>query len=486
MPRETASAAAAALLQSLTAEDRAAAFEVLAREQRLVEEQWRSVRQTVPQDFSIGSIPHARDLPHARQAGSRSTRDNAAGYASGPWPVSRSAFRPVEQRGGEPLVASEFATGAYGYNTSPEPRYSYQPSGCASHDDDIAGRKRKSDQRDYSSPPRRPKAAPKDSPPDSPTSGAESHGTSGSGLQARRVVHPRPTASYPSWVGIRPTATVGSRAHRPSWSGLSEGAAMAPPSYQFHAGPSGPPAPSATRTQSHGSGVPTRDPTRDPTGHGGNYRGVSKAADGTRFVAYVMWHGTTNMVGMFDSEMEAAAAHDSALISMLGEYALPHLNFPQGVAVESAHGPRDLREPVSETGFGDAATFNGMLSTHMESGGGSQMMTQSGMTSNANSRQKMKLPRAPASAATETYQKSSQYRGVSWNKKDKKWQSMIFSKGKAIWLGYFKKQEDAARAYDAAAIRERGHKAKLNFADSRDAESSGPGPSATNEATPAP
>jgi len=59
--------------------------------------------------------------------------------------------------------------------------------------------------------------------------------------------------------------------------------------------------------------------------------------------------------------------------------------------------------------------------------------------------------------------KSSCYRGVSWNKKDKRWQAMIFANGKATWLGYFKEEEAAARAYDAAAWRERGDKAKLNF-----------------------
>ena len=470
MPREPPSASAAAMLQSLTEEERAAAFDVLARE-RLVEEQWRSVRQSVSRDIAIGSTPRQRDLPQARQ----NSRCRDSGYASGGWP--RSAFRPVEQQRSDEPGASEFATGAYGYNTSmPEPRYSYRPSGRASYDDDImtGGRKR---QRQYPSPPRRPK----DSPPDSPTSGAESHETSGSGghVQTRRAVHPRPSASYPSWVGMWSTRTSGPNAgislsQRPSWtswSGLSEAAAvLAPPSHQSHGGLSAPP-PLRPATQGHG-----------------NYRGVSKAADGTRFVAYVIWHGSTNMVGMFDSEKEAAAAHDSALMSMLGEYASTHLNFPQGGAFESAHGPRGYREPVPETGLGEAFGSS-KISPHTESGSGSQM-THQGMTHNPNNRQQIRLNKPPASAATETHQKSSQYRGVSWNKKDKKWQSMIFSKGKAIWLGYFKKQDDAARAYDAAAIRERGHKAKLNFADSRDrAESSGPGSVAANnnnEFTPAP
>ena len=59
--------------------------------------------------------------------------------------------------------------------------------------------------------------------------------------------------------------------------------------------------------------------------------------------------------------------------------------------------------------------------------------------------------------------KSSRFRGVSWNKKDDKWQAMIFAKGKARWIGYFKKEEDAARAYDKEALAERGPRALLNF-----------------------
>ena len=59
--------------------------------------------------------------------------------------------------------------------------------------------------------------------------------------------------------------------------------------------------------------------------------------------------------------------------------------------------------------------------------------------------------------------KSSRFRGVSWNKKDDKWQAMIFAKGKARWIGYFKQEEDAARAYDKEALAERGPRALLNF-----------------------
>jgi hypothetical protein len=55
------------------------------------------------------------------------------------------------------------------------------------------------------------------------------------------------------------------------------------------------------------------------------------------------------------------------------------------------------------------------------------------------------------------------YRGVCWNKKNKRWQAAINSGGKYIYLGSFTSEEDAARQFDRAAIKIRGKKAKLNY-----------------------
>lgn len=56
-----------------------------------------------------------------------------------------------------------------------------------------------------------------------------------------------------------------------------------------------------------------------------------------------------------------------------------------------------------------------------------------------------------------------QYRGVSYIKSKGRWRSYIQSDGKLHHLGYFKNPVDAAIAYDEAAIRFHGSKAKLNF-----------------------
>ncbi|GAX84678.1 hypothetical protein CEUSTIGMA_g12099.t1 [Chlamydomonas eustigma] len=58
---------------------------------------------------------------------------------------------------------------------------------------------------------------------------------------------------------------------------------------------------------------------------------------------------------------------------------------------------------------------------------------------------------------------TSQFRGVCWNKKNRRWQAAINSSGKYIYLGSFVSEEEAAHMFDRAAIRLRGHRAKLNF-----------------------
>jgi len=55
------------------------------------------------------------------------------------------------------------------------------------------------------------------------------------------------------------------------------------------------------------------------------------------------------------------------------------------------------------------------------------------------------------------------YKGVSWHKRTRKWTANITINTKQIWLGDYRAAEDAARAYDAAAVKYRGEFAVLNF-----------------------
>jgi AP2 domain len=58
---------------------------------------------------------------------------------------------------------------------------------------------------------------------------------------------------------------------------------------------------------------------------------------------------------------------------------------------------------------------------------------------------------------------SSQYKGVYYQRRSRKWAANIMISGHTWYLGAFTVEEDAARAYDAAAIEAFGEYAFLNF-----------------------
>jgi len=57
----------------------------------------------------------------------------------------------------------------------------------------------------------------------------------------------------------------------------------------------------------------------------------------------------------------------------------------------------------------------------------------------------------------------SKYKGVNWRKRVNKWRAAIGLDGKMRHLGLFESEEDAARAYDAAALEHFGEYSRLNF-----------------------
>ncbi len=64
--------------------------------------------------------------------------------------------------------------------------------------------------------------------------------------------------------------------------------------------------------------------------------------------------------------------------------------------------------------------------------------------------------------ATPNKNSSSKYKGVSWDKRNSRWAVCIGLNKKLTYLGRFEKEEDAAAAYNVAAIRMHGEFAWLN------------------------
>ena len=57
----------------------------------------------------------------------------------------------------------------------------------------------------------------------------------------------------------------------------------------------------------------------------------------------------------------------------------------------------------------------------------------------------------------------SKYKGLEWDKAQRKWKARIQHQGRKIYLGSFTSQTSAAKAYDTAAKKYHGQFAALNF-----------------------
>mmetsp|Transcript_5780 Transcript_5780/g.7593 ORF Transcript_5780/g.7593 Transcript_5780/m.7593 type:complete len:391 (+) Transcript_5780:208-1380(+) len=142
------------------------------------------------------------------------------------------------------------------------------------------------------------------------------------------------------------------------------------------------------------------------------YRGVFWHSRGRAWVASIMVNGKSSHLGYFDDEIEAAFAYDKEAIRLKGPTAI--VNFSDNTA-----------------------------RIHLQN---------NRLNSKNTSRHSKKRA-----------ERTSEYRGVCWNKCNSSWKSCIKIKGKNTHIGYFDDEVDAAKAYDFKAIQVRGEKANLNF-----------------------
>ena len=57
----------------------------------------------------------------------------------------------------------------------------------------------------------------------------------------------------------------------------------------------------------------------------------------------------------------------------------------------------------------------------------------------------------------------SRHKGVVWDAASKRWRALVKVRGRRMHLGYFEDEDEAARAYDAAALQHFGPAATTNF-----------------------
>lgn len=82
-----------------------------------------------------------------------------------------------------------------------------------------------------------------------------------------------------------------------------------------------------------------------------------------------------------------------------------------------------------------------------------------------NRRRNLRTCTTAENAANMRVHRGRRFKGVSWHRASRRWRAYLRDDGRQISLGYYGTPEEAARAYDRAALATWGGFARLNFPD---------------------
>ena len=235
------------------------------------------------------------------------------------------------------------------------------------------------------------------------------------------------------------------------------------------------------------AGYDPRIKPRGPTSS--RYVGVSYDKQRDTWIAYLSGGGVRKALGSFRDEADAAVQRDLAAIKMRGDDT--HLNFPGKRQefvnkIRSGYNPFPVKKvPSSEykgVGWDKKAdkwrasirfhgkllflgSFDNAIDAAVQRDLAVIKLQLKKATLNFPDKRGEYVAKIDSGydpiTRPRTAGKSSKYRGVSFYPAYQKWAAAIYSEGKSIKIGYFKSEEDAAKAYDQKA-KDLG-KSNLNF-----------------------